>query len=83
MTSNNVEAELSKIYDKLNELTTGLKSQHDWPPYLKTEQACKYLSCSPGTLRKFCIEHEVFPQKKLGENYYIRADIDQIFLSKN
>ena len=78
-----IEDELSKIYAKLDELSTALKNQQNWPPYLKTDQACKYLSCSPTTLREICIDYNVLPQKKRGVNYYVRADIDRIFAGRN
>ena len=54
-------------------------------PYLKTKEACKFLSVSPNTLTKICAANGIKPHevKGSGSNYYKANDLLNLFTQDN
>jgi hypothetical protein len=50
-------------------------------PYLKTKEACNFLSVSPNTLTKICAANGIKPLevKGSGLNYYKAGDLISLF----
>ena len=65
---------LVRIEGKLDQLqSTPIKM------YLKTKEACNYLSVSPNTLTKICVEYGIYPITIGGSNYYRVSDLEKLF----
>jgi len=67
------------IREELERLQTPTPQQNN--PYLQTNEACKYLGCSPNWLSNFCIRYNIIPKKISGKNYYLRSEIDKVFVN--
>jgi hypothetical protein len=50
--------------------------------HLKTKDACEFLGVSQNTLLKICVEHEIYPVKLSGLNFYTVEDLKSLFLKK-
>lgn len=69
------------INERLERIETLLNKQQMTPPrtHIKTKDACGYMSVSPNTLNKICIENNIYPVKIAGCNYYKISDLEKLF----
>lgn len=65
----------------LNRIETMLINIQNMPAktYLKTKEACQYLSVSQNTLTKICGEYGINPKKIGGCLYYPVQDLNRLF----
>lgn len=70
-----------EIFEKLNQIEKILVNLNskNYKPFLKTKDACEYMSCSKNTLIKICIDNELYPIKISGVNYYKLSDLENLF----
>jgi hypothetical protein len=70
-----------ELYKQLKQIEAKLDHFQSTPvkTYLKTRDACEYLSVSQNTLMKICIHYNIIPQKICGVNYYKVSDLENVF----
>ena len=70
--------EIIKMLNQIEKKIEHLDSKFT-KPHLKTKDACEFMSCSPNTLNKICIEYDIYPIKIAGVNYYNISDLQNLF----
>jgi hypothetical protein len=80
MNVDDLRNELNEVKNTLSQLVKAMESQAMKRKYVKTSEACYYLSCSKNTLIKMCGHYCIQPIKVLGENYYAIADLEKVFV---
>lgn len=74
---------IDELYKQLKQIEAKLDYLQSTPvkPYLKTKDACEYLSVSPNTLKKICAENNIPPEQieGSGSNYYRTRDLLNLF----
>jgi hypothetical protein len=72
-----------ELIERLQRIESMLERMHSEPtkPYLKTKEACNFLSVSPNTLTKICAANGIKPLevKGSGLNYYKAGDLISLF----
>jgi hypothetical protein len=79
MNTNYLNFEMNEVKKIVSQLVKKVESRPMDRKYLKTTEACEYLSCSKNTLRKICGKYRIYPHKVLSENYYAIADLEKVF----
>jgi hypothetical protein len=72
-----------ELIERLQRIESMLERMHSEPtkPFLKTKEACNFLSVSPNTLIKICAANGIKPLevKGSGLNYYKAGDLISLF----
>jgi|688.fasta_scaffold233079_2 hypothetical protein len=72
-----------ELIERLQRIESMLERMHSEPtkPFLKTKDACNFLSVSPNTLIKICAANGIKPLeiKGSGLNYYKAGDLISLF----